>query len=295
MPDKNASKGSKPAAAKANKATKAKKAPAAPPDPLQKVASQPFLDAQLHGVTTKAPVSGMKATAATGGTSLSNTGARLKKAAPVPVSTLPVEIKQSMVARQAPTGPVHGSKFSLAMFSHTALRSGTVDTFGYLSSAATRTNTRLAFTAANRALVERLGEAMAAPGRDDALPDSPIHAGLTYVGQFVDHDITFDVSSSLDVATDATTVHNMRTPVLDLDSLYGRGPVLDPYLYAMPGVGSNPTAIKLQLGTNTDVGPGGPGGPAGFGGMVTHSDRDVRGQSAKTTPPSSAIHATTRT
>jgi hypothetical protein len=98
---------------------------------------------------------------------------------------------------------------------------------------------------------------------------------VTYVGQFVDHDITFDVSSSLDISTDAETIHNMRSPALDLDSVYGRGPALDLFLYDIPGAGQNPTAIKMQVGTNLNSRPGGPGGPTGQSGMVLHADRDV--------------------
>lgn len=48
-----------------------------------------------------------------------------------------------------------------------------------------------------------------------------VDSGWLYIfGQFVDHDITLDTSSSLDCATDANAIHNMRTPALDLDSVY---------------------------------------------------------------------------
>ena len=80
--------------------------------------------------------------------------------------------------------------------------------------------------------------------------DSTIPAGYTYFGQFVDHDITFDVSSSLD-AQNANTITNMRTPALDLDSVYGRGPALDPFLYRFPTGGHPPTAVKMQLGATS--------------------------------------------
>jgi hypothetical protein len=57
-------------------------------------------------------------------------------------------------------------------------------------------------------------------------PDNPTHtAGTTFMGQFIDHDITFDTSSKLGVTTDPFTSPNGRTPVLDLDSVYGDGPV----------------------------------------------------------------------
>jgi Animal haem peroxidase len=63
-------------------------------------------------------------------------------------------------------------------------------------------------------------------------PDNPTHtAGTTFMGQFIDHDITFDTSSKLGVTTDPFTSPNGRTPVLDLDSLYGDGPVGSPALY----------------------------------------------------------------
>ena len=168
----------------------------------------------------------------------------------------PNEIVQSISALREPERRLHGSKFSLAYFPGPMLRTPCGDRFGYLSSNATRNATKLAFNVTNRARLVALGQAMAAPGRDVGA-DSPIPAGFTYVGQFVDHDVTLDVSSSLDVATDANTIHNMRSPSLDLDSVYGQGPALDPFLYDVPG--GNSSAIKLQLGTNLPSGPGGPG------------------------------------
>ena len=63
-------------------------------------------------------------------------------------------------------------------------------------------------------------------------PDNPTHtAGTTFMGQFIDHDITFDTSSKLGITTDPFTSPNGRTPVLDLDSVYGDGPVGSPALY----------------------------------------------------------------
>src|ERR1035441_1435703 len=51
-----------------------------------------------------------------------------------------------------------------------------------------------------------------------------ISAGYTYLGQFIDHDITFDPASSLQQQNDPNALIDYRTPRLDLDSLYGRGP-----------------------------------------------------------------------
>jgi hypothetical protein len=74
-------------------------------------------------------------------------------------------------------------------------------------------------------------------------PDAPIErsepadenvkiaAGYTYLGQFIDHDITFDPVSSLQRLNDPDALEDFRTPRLDLDCLYGRGPADQPYLY----------------------------------------------------------------
>ncbi|MGE0066946.1 MAG: heme peroxidase family protein, partial [Solirubrobacterales bacterium] len=51
------------------------------------------------------------------------------------------------------------------------------------------------------------------------------------LGQFIDHDITFDPASSLLRANDPEALHNFRTPRFDLDSLYGEGPDDEPFMY----------------------------------------------------------------
>jgi hypothetical protein len=79
--------------------------------------------------------------------------------------------------------------------------------------------------------------------RRDPMPtNTRIPSGFTYFAQFVDHDITFDPTSKLDQISDPLALENFRTPRLDLDSVYGSGPVVQPYLYdwmssqAPPGV-----------------------------------------------------------
>src|SRR6516164_9292658 len=55
-------------------------------------------------------------------------------------------------------------------------------------------------------------------------PDNPtMTAGSTFVGQFTDHDITFDQTSQLGVPQNPLTSPNTRTPALDLDSVFGGG------------------------------------------------------------------------
>ena len=63
-------------------------------------------------------------------------------------------------------------------------------------------------------------------------PNSGTHtAGTTFMGQFMDHDMTFDLTSRLGQATDPAASPNSRTPAFDLDSVYGGGPQADPELY----------------------------------------------------------------
>ena len=62
--------------------------------------------------------------------------------------------------------------------------------------------------------------------------DNPTQtAGTTFLGQFLDHDMTFDASSALGQTADPEATTNQRTPSFDLDSLYGGGPAADPQLY----------------------------------------------------------------
>src|SRR5258708_1223593 len=80
-----------------------------------------------------------------------------------------------------------------------------------------------------------LGTAMSAdfdPPKDG--PDeeeSGIPSLYTYLGQFIDHDITFDPASSLQQQNDPDALIDFRTPALDLDNVYGRGADDQPYLY----------------------------------------------------------------
>ncbi|WP_287246416.1 heme peroxidase family protein [Mesorhizobium sp.] len=195
--------------------------------------------------------------------------------AAVPIAKLPEDIRETIATLKPAIRSFHGAKMSLAWFPLLPLASPCADKFGYMSSWLTRAATRLQFTPANQALLDTLGDLMADPGRETS-PDSVNPAGFTYVGQFVDHDITRDVSSPLDAATDAETIHNMRTPALDLDSLYGDGPALQPFLYVFPSSGPPPTAIRFELGTNRNAGPGGPAGNIGHeSGMQVQTDFDV--------------------
>ena len=77
-------------------------------------------------------------------------------------------------------------------------------------------------------------------GEEDEDENVEVPAGYTYLGQFIDHDITFDPVSSLQRQNDPDAIIDFRTPRFDLDSLYGRGPADQPYLYA--------DGLRFQLG-----------------------------------------------
>ena len=72
--------------------------------------------------------------------------------------------------------------------------------------------------------------------------DGEIPAGFTYLGQFVDHDLTMDKTQAA-LGSDVTVDELIqgRSPALDLDSLYGRGPTDDPQFYS--------DGLHLKMGT----------------------------------------------
>ena len=195
---------------------------------------------------------------------------------------LPEEVKASIRALKPEVRRFHGTKIDLSWFPFPWVTSPCADKFGYMSTVPVRTATKLPFNPAVEALLGELGALMGDPSREpnDSSNNpadagvSNIPAGFTYFGQFVDHDVTFDVSSSLDSLQDANTINNMRSPALDLDSVYGRGPGLDPFLYVFPTSGP-PSAIKFLIGTNLNNGPGGPSNNGSQSGMLTQSRFDV--------------------
>jgi hypothetical protein len=89
------------------------------------------------------------------------------------------------------------------------------------------------------------------PGDNAAIP-----AGYTYLGQFIDHDITLDTSSLQEILVDPLALQNFRTPMLDLDCLYGAGPNAQPYLYEyLPQeIGKAPQQDRFLIGkTNAET------------------------------------------
>jgi hypothetical protein len=119
--------------------------------------------------------------------------------------------------------------------------------------------------------LELLAGAMIAPKDTDPEPEPDpeenpgISAAYTYLGQFTDHDLTFDPISHLrETLTGAQlrALVDFRTPRFDLDNVYGRGPDDQPYMYRKDG-------IRMLLGERMSGDPFDPGavqlprGPSG--------------------------------
>ena len=80
-------------------------------------------------------------------------------------------------------------------------------------------------------------------------PNNPtLPAGFTFMGQFLDHDMTFDPTSSLERQADPEHIENFRTPSLGLDNVYGAGPIGSPHLYDQKA-GKGITFLLEECGT----------------------------------------------
>ena len=94
-------------------------------------------------------------------------------------------------------------------------------------------------------------------GEDNADENPTIPAGYTYFGQFVDHDLTFDPTPFNASERDLNALMDFRSPALDLDNVYGRGPDDQPYMYTKDGlhliVGTQPGNEGAQVGTKADL------------------------------------------
>jgi hypothetical protein len=88
-------------------------------------------------------------------------------------------------------------------------------------------------------------------GDADGRANADVPAGIAFFGQFIDHEITFDPTSALDRRNDPRALRNFRTPALDLDSMYGAGPEVRPFLYDE----HDPDEAKLLTGPAADTPP----------------------------------------
>ena len=83
--------------------------------------------------------------------------------------------------------------------------------------------------------LKELGAKMRECGQDEGA----VSAGYTYLGQFIDHDLTLDITPLELAHPSVERIPNFRTPLLDLDHVYARGPSLSPFLYEMNGPPGN--------------------------------------------------------
>jgi len=95
---------------------------------------------------------------------------------------------------------------------------------------------------------------------DKGLPEEgAITAGYTYLGQFIDHDLTLDVTPLSLAHRHSQRIRNFRTPYLDLDHVYAGGPNLSPFLYEHHGAPGNERFLIGQTenggsaGTSNDL------------------------------------------
>lgn len=88
--------------------------------------------------------------------------------------------------------------------------------------------------------LEELGRKMKNDGEKD---NGDVTAGYTYLGQFIDHDLTLDITPLLDAHPEVEEIPNFRTQFLDLDHVYAGGPNVSPFLYEM----SNPPGHERFL------------------------------------------------
>jgi hypothetical protein len=102
--------------------------------------------------------------------------------------------------------------------------------------------------AALTALAKLVKESGSAAAGDN----TKIPSGYTYLGQFVDHDITFDPTSKLQRDNDPDALVDFRTPRFDLDCLYGSGPDDDPFMYEWSSPSNR--GVKLLVGRNPSTG-----------------------------------------
>ncbi len=80
------------------------------------------------------------------------------------------------------------------------------------------------------------------PSKHDALDNLGVPAGFTFLGQFLDHDMTRDKTPLPEAQADPNALTNFSSPFLDLASVYGEGPAANPELYDP----ANPAKLRLS-------------------------------------------------
>jgi hypothetical protein len=103
-------------------------------------------------------------------------------------------------------------------------------------------------------LLTGLAQKMVEPDSSDAFlaltadKGGRLFAGFTFIGQFIDHDITLDTTPLEQQQSDPDAKVNFRTPRYDLDSVYGGGPTNQSDFYDP----ADPYRAKLLLQPNVN-------------------------------------------
>jgi hypothetical protein len=133
--------------------------------------------------------------------------------------------QMSTIAYAAPEGGLHGAELrGIYLTSKNRLAEGR---FGLMFK-------KLPAFAPPDGLLDDLASKMVEPDTSNTLlarQGENLFAGFTFIGQFIDHDITLDNTPLSLQPSDPDATTNFRTPRYDLDSVYGKGPGTEPQFY----------------------------------------------------------------
>ena len=144
---------------------------------------------------------------------------------------------------------------------------GIVPLNGFYGRMFPRTSPECEFSPADEPYLIELGQAMKG---EELRTGWHTRAGFTYLGQFVDHDLTRDKTQLCEPDVDPEKVQNHRTPFLDLELIYGDGPIQSAALY----VG---TRLKIGETIESNLGSVGASLVNLPGGTLRDFPRDDRG------------------
>lgn len=104
-----------------------------------------------------------------------------------------------------------------------------------------------------RDAIKELASTMMEP--NDPSGDNPnVALGFTFLGQFVDHDLTLDTTSISSQHADPAATTDFRTPNFDLDNVYASGPGVSRFMYDVLGPwGKNPVKLALDAEREFDL------------------------------------------
>ena len=95
-----------------------------------------------------------------------------------------------------------------------------------------------------------LNPAVHSPNNPDNTSNANMTAGVTFFGQFLDHDLTLALKAPILEQTNPRRTTNFRTAEFDLDSVYGNGPDRSPELY---DTGTGDIKFKVEAIPGSDA------------------------------------------